>query len=207
MDADQFVGFQATLARVRLASDDLPGARSELMSLLDDPRDARALTDPAVVRSLLMVYAAYVETGDAPGGRELVDSMVAALPPQLGDVRLTVLARADSAGAVADTRAKLGDGFRLYQDALFRDALPFLQEADARTDLDVDQRLIVKLLLSGTFYSLTRAHDADNVYRGVFRIDPEFNLADQLDRVLDLYGVAVFNEEMLSHFLEVAPRL
>jgi hypothetical protein len=206
MDADQFVGFQGTLARVRLQSGDLPGARAELEALLSDARDQRALTDPTVQRSLLMVYGAHVEAGDSTG-RALVDSMVAVLPPELADLRVTVLARADSTYAVADTRAKLNEGFVFYRDALFRDALRFFQAADARTDLDVDQRLIVKVLLAGTLFSLDQAETADTTYRGVFEIDPEFNLVDHLERWNQLYGVSAFTEDMLTHFLGIAPLL
>ena len=154
MDADLFVPFQGTLARVRLETDDLAGARFELLSLLANPRDQRALADPAVSRALLMVYGAHVETEDAERGRALVDSMVAVLPPDLGDLRARMLQRVDSVGAVADTRAKLGEAFQLYRDALFRDALRVLQEADTRTDLDVEQRLLVKEMLAGSYYSL-----------------------------------------------------
>jgi tetratricopeptide (TPR) repeat protein len=205
LDADQFVGFQGTLARVRLETDDLLGARAELDALLADPRDRYALADPFVARSLLAVYARYVETGDPEGGRALVAAMVDVLPPELADLRLSVLARADSAAAVADTRAKLGEGFQYYRDGQFRDALRFFQAADERTDLTVDQQLIVKELLAGTLYSLTRIEDADNVYRGVFEVDPRFDLADRRERLGQLYGVSVFTDEMVAHFLEIRP--
>ena len=129
---------------------------SELLSLLEDPRDAAALEDAIVARSVLLVYGSYVEDGQAEAGRSMLDSLVAALPPELSEVRGSVLQRADSVAAVADTRGKLGEGFQLYRDALFRDALRFLQAADERTDLDVDQRLIVKELMAGVLYSFQR---------------------------------------------------
>ena len=156
IDADLFISYQGALAAARVQTGDLSGARFELMSLLEDPRDAGALEDAIVARSVLLVYESHVEEGQAEGGRSMLDSLVAALPPELGEVRFSILQRADSVAAVADTRAKLGEGFQLYRDALFRDALRFLQAADERTDLDLDQRLIVKELMAGVLYSFQR---------------------------------------------------
>ena len=156
LDADLFISYQGALAAARVQTGDRRGARFELLSLLEDPRDAAALEDAIVARSVLLVYGSYVEDGQAEAGRSMLDSLVAALPPELSEVRGSVLQRADSVAAVADTRGKLGEGFQLYRDALFRDALRFLQAADERTDLDVDQRLIVKELMAGVLYSFQR---------------------------------------------------
>ena len=207
LDADLFISYQGALAAARVQTGDRPGARFELMSLLEDPRDAGALEDAIVARSVLLVYGSYIEDGQAEDGRNMLDSLIAALPPELSDVRASILQRADSVAVVADTRAKLGEGFQLYRDALFRDALRFLQEADERTDLDVDQRLIVKELLAGVLYSFQRVPDADEVYRSVFELDPDFNLSAHLDRVRELYGLTVFADEMLAHFSEIGPLL
>ena len=155
----------------------------------------------------MLVYGSYIEDGQAESGRNMLDSLIAALPLELSDVRASILQRADSVAVVADTRAKLGEGFQLYRDALFRDALRFLQEADERTDLDVDQRLIVKELLAGVLYSFQRVPDADEVYRSVFELDPDFNLSAHLERVRALYGLTVFADEMLAHFSEIGPLL
>ena len=135
----------------------------------------------------------------------MLDSLLAVLPVERAEVRSRVLHLADSAGAVADTRLKLGEGFQLYSGALFRDALRFFQAADKRTDLDQDQRLIVKELLAGALYSFQRVADADEVYRGVFEIDPGFDLAAHLDHVSGTYGVTPFADEVLTHFREVGP--
>jgi len=120
-------------------------------------------------------------------------------------VRAEVLAAADSVEAIADTNAKLGEGFGFYRDALFRDALRFFQTADARTDLDVDQRLIVKEILSAVFFSLDRMEDADAVFRGLFEVDPDFHLDGHLERVTRVYGLSIFTEEMLTRFRELGP--
>ena len=205
VDADLFVSYEGALASARLQTGDRPGARYELMSLLEDPRDADALADPVLARSVLLVYGSYVEAGEDENGRSMLDSLIAALPPELSDVRISMLRRADSVAVVADTRAKLGEGFQLYRDALFRDALRFFQTADARTDLDVDQRLIVKELLAGVLYSFQRVPDADEVYRSVFQVDPDFNLSAHLARVREAYGLQVFVDDMLAHFSEVGP--
>ena len=207
LDADLFMSYQGALAAARAQTGDRPGARFELMSLLEDPRDAAALEDAIVARSVLLVYGSYIEDGQAESGRNMLDSLIAALPLELSDVRASILQRADSVAVVADTRAKLGEGFQLYRDALFRDALRFLQEADECTDLDVDQRLIVKELLAGVLYSFQRVPDADEVYRSVFELDPDFNLSAHLERVRALYGLTVFADEMLAHFSEIGPLL
>ena len=207
LDADLFISYQGALAAARVQTGDRPGARFELLSLLEDPRDAAALEDAIVARSVLLVYGSYVEDGQAEAGRSMLDSLVAALPPELSEVRASVLQRADSVAAVADTRGKLGEGFQLYRDALFRDALRFLQAADERTDLDVDQRLIVKELMAGVLYSFQRIQDADEVYRSVFELDPDFNLSAHMEHVSEVYGITVFADDMLAHFSEIGPLL
>ncbi|NJD20120.1 MAG: hypothetical protein FIA95_12665 [Gemmatimonadetes bacterium] len=158
-----------------------------------------------MARTAVLVYARLIESGDAEGGQRMLDTLVVAFPPDLGDARDDLLRQADSAAAVADTRVKLGEGFGFYRDALLRDALRFFQAADARTDLDLDQRLIVKEILAAVFHSLGRLEDADTAFRGVFEVDPEYVLADHLAHVELTYGLVVFTPEMLEHFSTVGP--
>ena len=56
-------------------------------------------------------------------------------------------------------------------------------------------------------YSFQRVPDADEVYRSVLELDPDFNLSAHLDRVRELYGLTVFADEMLAHFSEIGPLL
>lgn len=201
-DADLFVPFQGALARVRLETGDRSGARSALLALVTQ-RDATALSHPMIARSTLAVFGNLIEAGEADGARSMLDSLVAVLPADRAAVRTEVLRQADSVAAVADTRVKLGEGLAFYRDAQFRDAVRFFQAADRRTDLDVDQKLIVKELLAGSLYSFNRGDEADEVYRGVYVVDPAFDLVVHLKRIQDVYGVAAFTDEMAAHFAQL----
>lgn len=198
--------FGSAVARLKVAGGDVAGARDELMAFLfREAADVRALAEPATAQVALMVYAGLLEAGDTEGGQRLRDTLMVAFPPDLGVAREAFLRRADSVAAVADTRVKLGEGFGFYRDALLRDALRFFQAADARTDLDVDQRLIVKEILAAVFHSLGRIEDADTAFRGVFQVDPEYVMTDHLAHVEQTYGLVVFTPEMLDHFRTVGP--
>ncbi len=204
--ASLYADFESALTRLKVADGDVAGARAELLAFLfGGESDIRALGDPAVARTALLVYAGLIESGDPDGGRRMLDTLVTAIPPDLGDARESLVRQADSTAAVADTRVKLGEGFGFFRDALLRDALRFFQAADARTDLDVDQRLIVKEILAAVFHSLGRVEDADDAFRGVFQVDPEFVLTDHLAHVQETYGLVVFTPEVLDHFRTVGP--
>ncbi|HSW28819.1 MAG TPA: 6-bladed beta-propeller [Longimicrobiales bacterium] len=204
--ASLYADFESALTRLKVADGDVAGARAELLAFLfREESDIRALGDPAVARTALLVYAGLIESGDPEGGRRMLDTLVVAIPPDLGDAREALVRQADSTAAVADTRVKLGEGFGFFRDALLRDALRFFQAADARTDLDVDQRLIVKEILAAVFHSLGRVEDADTAFRGVFQVDPEYVLTDHLAHVQETYGLVVFTPEMLDHFRTVGP--
>ena len=196
LDADLVVPFQAALARVRLQTGDRAGARAAIVTLMAGGDPGR-LVDAGVASSALAVLGAFIEAGEANAGRGMLDTLVAALPEA---ARPELLRQADSVAAVADTRLKLGEGFAYY-----RDALRFFQAADVRTDLDVDQKLIVKELLAGSYYSLSRPEDADGIYRAVYQVDPEFNLMAHLEKVAAVYGLTVFSEEMLARFSQLGP--
>ncbi len=201
-----YADFGSAVARLKVTGGDPTGARDELVAFLfREPSDIRALAEPTTARIALMVYAGLLEAGDAEGGQRLRDTLVAALPADLAEAREAFVRQADSVAAVADTRVKLGKGFGFFRDALFRDALRFFQAADARTDLDVDQRLIVKEILAAVFHSLGRMDDADAAFRGVFAVDPEYVLTDHLAHVERTYGLVVFTPEMLDHFRTVGP--
>ena len=135
----------------------------------------------------------------------MLDTLVSAMPPDLAAVRGELLRQADLVAAVAGTRAQLGEGLGFLRDALFRDALRFFQEADGRTDLDVDQRLIVKEILAAVYHSLGQMEEADEAFRGVYEVDPDFVLADHLAHVEETYDVTIFTPEMLDHFQGVGP--
>lgn len=204
--AELFAEFSAAMTKVKLAEGDVPAAQAELVAfLLEDPSDIRALADPDIATIAIGVYAELVATGDAEGGQRMLEQLLAAIPEEMAEVRGEMVHRADSAAAVADTRVKLGEGFQLFRDALFRDALRFFQAADARTDLDVDQKLIVKQVLAAIFHSLGRIEEADDAFRGVFTVDPDFVLMDHLAQVQSAYDLTIFTPEMLDHFRTVGP--
>lgn len=204
--AELFAEFSAAMTRIKLAEGDVPAAQAELLAfLLEDPSDIRALADPDIATTAIGVYAELVATGDAEGGQRMLERLLTAIPEDLAAVRAELVHRADSAAAVADTRVKLGEGFQLFRDALFRDALRFFQAADARTDLDVDQKLIVKQVLAAIFHSLGRIQEADDAFRGVFTVNPDFVLMDHLAHVQAAYDLTIFTPEMLDHFRTVGP--
>ncbi len=201
-----YADFGSAVARLKVAGGDVTGARDELVAFLfREASDIRALAEPATTRTALLVYAGLLESGDTDGGQRLRDTLVAAFPADVAESREAFVRQADSVAAVADTRVKLGEGLGFFRDALLRDALRFFQAADARTDLDVDQRLIVKEILAAVFHSLGRIEDADAAFRGVFQVDPEYVMTDHLAHVEQTYGLVVFTPEMLDHFRTVGP--
>ncbi len=200
-----WVDYEETMARVWLRTGKLAEARAEILSLLGETGEPGAVADPAVRSTVLSVFGGSVEAGQTPDARAMLDSIVSVMPEGLAEVRSELLSATDSVEAIADTRAKLGEGIGYFRDALFRDALRFFQAADARTDLDVDQRLIVKEILSAVFYSLGRTDDADEIFRGLFAVDPDFHLDVHLEKVNRLYGLTIFTEEMLVRFRDLGP--
>lgn len=204
--APLYPDFQCALTQLKVAGGDLAGAHAQLLLfLLGEKDDIRALADSGVVATTTLVYGDLIAAGKAESAHKMLDTLVAAMPPDLAGAREHLVHQADSVGAVADTRAKLGKGFGYFRNALFRDALRFFQAADKRTDLDVDQRLIVKEMLAAVYHSLGRIQDADSAFRGVYKVDPGFVLDDHLAHVKKTYGLTIFTPDMLKHFRTVGP--
>ena len=63
----------------------------------------------------------------------------------------------------------------------------------------------MKELLAGVLFSFQRVPDADEIFRGVFNVDPGFNLSAHLDHVSEVYGITPFADDVLAHFSEVGP--
>lgn len=202
-----FGTFQVTLARVRLATGDPASARAELLYLLDGGDASETLRSPTFAETVLGVYRSILEGDDAAGGQMFLDTLAILMPDEARDVWQGIAAQATVVAEVADTRAKLGEGFTYFHDALFRDALRFFQDALKRDDLTADQKLISREIQAWAFYSLGRVEDADNVYRGVFEVDRNFDLDAHMAHVEDTYGLSIFTEDLLAHFRALGPIL
>ena len=136
-----------------------------------------------------------------------LETLGAAIPEEHVGVWTPILTSADSVAVTADMEIKLGPGLQFFRDGMIRDAFSFFEEAGARTDLSDDQRLVAAQLQAWALYSLGRVEDADDAYRAVFRVNPDFVLDDHVEQVREVCGFEIFTPEMLVHFRQVRPIL
>ncbi len=186
--------YYEALTRFRVSQGQGVQALANFRELLDPSPEPGFYTDAVTVALTLDIFRA-LQDGDTEGhsaGLTFLADYAAGLPSEVEELRL---AYEDSIAVFTpreDTRAKLGEGFRLWQEGDIIGLRSFGEEALELGGLMPEQEIIARALLAGAYQDTGRGEDAVATYREILDLDPLFDIDAMVERVDGMYGVTLF---------------
>ena len=190
--------YYQALTRFRASQGQGLQARESFWELLSTSPEPEFFEDTATVALTLEIFRT-LQDGDTEGhsaGLIFLEAYAAGLPREVEELRL---AYEDSIAVFIpreDTRARLGEGFRHWNEANFAGLIGFFERALELGGLTPEQETIARALLAGAYQSAGRSDDAGSTYRGILDLDPLFDIDATVVRVVELYGVTLFEGQM-----------
>lgn len=199
---DRLIQFRYRLAEIYLQLGNAQEASQHVLAVVAAGPDAEFFRDPAVVDQSFRVYRGMADAGFIEDGIEFLRMYSESIPTRVPDMQAMY---ADSI-AVYKTRAKLGPGFRFWNSASFADAVNFFERLLTSAGLTIEEQVVSRQILAAAYYAFGRRSEAEDTYREIFSIRPDFDLRTEVARLRRVYGLTVYNPETQRFFGAIRPR-
>ena len=193
------------LSRFRASQGEGVQALANFLELVDMAPGPEFYADPAIVALTRDIFRA-LQDGDTEGhsaGLTFLADYAADLPSEVEELRL---AYEDSIAVFTpreETWAKLGEGFQYWNEANFVQLIRFFERTMELGGLTPEQETISRGLLTGAYQSAGRSEVAESTYQGILDIDLLFDIDAMVERVDEVYGITVFDLQLIEVFRNI----
>ena len=197
--------YYRSLSRFRITQGQGPRARSDLMEIVNPATDPEFFADAETIEVTLDLFRVLQDgdTEEHTAGLTFLEEYAEGLPAGLGDLQAAYRDSIASFAIREGTRANLGEGFQYWRDANFAQMIRFFEQALEADGLSEEQAIIARGFLAGAYLSAGRREDAETAYRAILDLDPLFDIDATVEQVQALYGVTLFDEQMIVVFREI----
>lgn len=107
---------------------------------------------------------------------------------------------------VRSSRAALGPALDRWRNANYGGVIRFLLgKLETPEQLSEQQELLARQLLAGAFYVQGLRPRAGSAFEPIYEIAPDFDVETAMNRIDRLYGITIYNDQMLSYFSGLKP--
>lgn len=186
------------IARLQLDAGLRNSARSTLVELAEVGAAAEDLGDSAVVEVSFDVAGALGDTASHQGTIRFLEDYVDRLPrgPETEELRATYR---DSI-SVYRTRDRFGQGFRLWRNTRYGQALEFFEAQLQEPDLGDRQEIVARQILAAIYFAYGRRGDARAQFEQILEMRPEFEIDERAAELESVYGLSIYNSSMREVF-------
>lgn len=192
------VTFHRTMAEYHVDAG-APEAAAEAYLLINqlEPQEA---ADPAFVDFAFDIYRGLWAILTEEEGRAFLVEFRDAMDPGVS-AQNSALADSLAAYAIRDeTRAQLAPGFQAWDARDMDGVIDFFEPLLDSPDIDDEQRIIAMELVAISYFSFADRATAEQVFRRIFEVDPEFEIESHSEAIRGLYGLDLYTEDMLTFF-------
>ena len=190
------IEFPFKMAQAYLKIGDPKNAGEQLLASVGASPRADFFRDPAVVKLTFRVYDALESAGYKADAVNFLRFYVGSLPSTASDVKRAY----EDSLTVRGVRDRLETGFEYWRSANYQDAMRFFEDLLLTGDLSIEQQVVARQILAAGYYAFGRRTEAEDVFREIYRLRPNFDLRSEIARVRKLYGLTIYNPETQSFF-------
>jgi hypothetical protein len=71
--------------------------------------------------------------------------------------------------------------------------------------LSAEQTVVARQILACAYFAFGRRVEAEDTFREIFNMRPEFNLSREISRLQRLYALSIYNPETERFFANIRP--
>jgi sugar lactone lactonase YvrE/tetratricopeptide (TPR) repeat protein len=199
---ERLIPFLFQLAEIYLRSGNATQASQTILTLVGQGPRPEYYTEPSVVNQSFLVYRRLRETGSVADALEFIRLYTQSMPATVQNLKDEYT---DSI-IVYSTRDKLGPGFEYWSNADYGAVVTFYESLLTQGGLTIEQTIVSRQVLAVAYYAYGRRVEAEDTFREIFNLRPQFDLNSEIPRIRQLYGLILYNPDTERFFGALRPR-
>lgn len=201
MPREELTEFAFRLAEIYLERGSPREASQQILRLVGENPRPEYFADARVVDQSFQIYRGLRDAGYPQDALDFMRLYTQSIPSSVPEIVETY----EDSLAVFSTRIRLGPGLEAWQDANFAQAVEFFEGVLPQGGLTVEQRVVALQVLACAYYAFGRRTEAEDQFREIFNVRPEFDLGREISRLRSLYGLTLYNSDMERFFETIRP--
>jgi sugar lactone lactonase YvrE len=201
MPREQRIQFHFITAEAFMRLGDPRSASQHVLALVGQGPRPEYYEDPSVVDQSFRVYRGVRDAGYSEDALDYLRLYWQSIPESIEYLKNQY---ADSV-IVFSTRQMLGPGFQYWREADYGRVVAFFENLLAEGGLHSEQVVVGRQVLACAYFAYGDRHRAEDTFREIFSVRPEFDLEREIPRLRQLYSLRMYNPETQSFFGALRP--
>ncbi len=201
MPREQLIQFLFMTAETYMRLGNPPAASQQVLALVGQGPRPEYYMDRSVIDQSFRVYRGVRDAGYPEDALEYLRLYRNSIPSSVEALKLEYT---DSV-TVFSTQHKLGPGFRYWREASYGQVVNFFEGLLTEGGLSEEQTVVARQVLACAYFAFGRRGEAEDTYREIFGVRPEFSLDREIPRLRMLYALTIYNPETQRFFGNIRP--
>jgi tetratricopeptide (TPR) repeat protein len=195
--------FLYTLADIYVRAGDPREASQQILTLVGQAPETEFYQRPEVRQQSFQIFNALRLEGYGREALEFMRAYAQSIPAGAPD---ELRYEYEDSLTVFSARMKLSPGFEHWRDANYGEVVSFFESLLTQGGLSAEEMVLSWQMLAAAYYAYGRRDQAEDTFRQIFTLRPNFILAREIPRLERLYGLNIYNPETRQFFGSVGPR-
>lgn len=201
MPREQRIQFHFIVAETYMRLGDPPSASQHVLALVGQGPRPEYYEDQSVVDQSFRVYRGVRDAGRSEDALEYLRLYWQSIPESVDYLKNEY---ADSV-IVFSTRQMLGPGIQYWNDADYGRVVGFFENLLTEGGLHSEQTVVGRQVLACAYFAYGDRVRAEDTFREIFTVRPDFNLDREIPRLQSLYALRLYNPETQRFFGALRP--
>lgn len=201
MPREQRIQFHFIAAEAYMRLGDPRSASQHVLALVGQGPRPEYYEDQSVVAQSFRVYRGVRDAGYSEAALDYLRLYWQSIPQSTEALKNQY---ADSV-IVFSTRQMLGPGFQYWSEADYGRVVSFFENLLTEGGLHGEQQVVGRQVLACAYFAYGDRVRAEDTFREIFSIRPDFNLDREVPRLQQLYGLRIYNPETRRFFGALRP--
>ncbi len=202
MPREDMVDFLFMLADIYLRSGDPREASQHILTLVGQGPNPEYYQRTETIQRSFQIYRMLRDAGYPEDALEFMRLYAQAIPETVAEPYHHMY---EDSIIVFSTRDKLGQGFEAWRNADYGQVVSFFEALVAEGGLSPEESVISWQILGAAYYAYGRRSQAEDIFKQIYGIRPNFNLSREIPRLQKLYNLTIYNPETRQYFGNIGP--
>jgi sugar lactone lactonase YvrE/tetratricopeptide (TPR) repeat protein len=203
MPREELIEFLFMLADIYIRLGDPREASQQILTLVGQGPRPEYYQRPEVIRQSFLIYRQLRDAGYPEDALEFIRLYAQSMPEAVPEEFLYMY---QDSITVFSTRQRLAEGFEYWKSADYGQVVNFFEGLLTEGGLSAEQKVISWQILAAAYYAFGRRAQAEDTFKQIFGVRPNFNISREIPRLQKLYNLQIYNPETRRFFGNLGPR-
>ncbi len=203
MPRDELIDFLFMLADIYIRLGDPREASQQILTLVGQGPRPEYYQRPEVIRQSFLIYRQLRDAGYPGDALEFIRLYAQSMPEAVPEPFLNMY---EDSIIVFSTRQRLAEGFEYWRNADYGQVVNFFEGLLTEGGLSAEQKVVSWQILAAAYYAFGRRAQAEDTFKQIFGVRPNFNISREIPRLKKLYNLQIYNPETRRFFGNLGPQ-